>query len=738
MAISRWIRNGRPRPHADWMTRAAASKMKRSYVLFCLLLLSAFAVGAAAQNAPEPSPTPIPISEGIIRISSNLVLVDALVLDKNNSQVKDLSAEDFEVFQDGRIQKITTFSYIDNAASLAAEAPEDGERKDNTPIPVSVRGRTAGRIITFVIDDGNCLSTIAGTATARKSVGKFIDEKMRPDDKVAIYRTRGGSSLLQMYTSDKNALKRVVKKINWTPSQCGSAFEAARDKSTIKITGSGASSFESESDREAQKLITDAERDNRVIGSVGVLGFVIDRLRSLPRRKLVFFISEGVPIPFGSRGFDALREISDKASRSSVVIYTMSAKGLTVTGFTSAQDEVLPGIVTGNDDTYALTESRNEEERALNDGLSYLAYATGGRFLRNKNFLEQTVEKVLDRESGYYLLGYEPESETFKGREYHRIEVRLKRPGLRISSRKGFIGREEKEARAGGKGSMNPLYRAIASPFSKNNMQIRLTALVRSSAGKGSFVRALFHLRGRDLTFADAPGGLKKAVLDVVLVVLDEKGNVINEFNRTYPLRIPKDAVGLVKRNGLDYSTDLPVGKPGFYSIRLAVQERGSKRLGSAGDYIEIPKLRKKGFFISGLVTTPITKSNKPLIPKRRGLKEGFAPVYIKGIPSIRQYSAGSPLAYIYDIYNARTDRRTGRPRLSSRLRLYKDGKLLVDGAETPVELVSGPKGARIADYGFLRLSPQAETGEYALQLIVTDLIAKKTSSDWIDFEVIE
>ncbi len=706
-------------------------------VLFAIFL---FALTAFAQKIPAPAPTLVPEQQepdDVIRISSDLVLIDALVVDKDNNQVRDLSPDDFDIFQDGKRQEITSFSYVDGKQrTVTAAAPKAGKKSLPVP-PVSVRGNDLGRVITFVIDDGNCLATMEGLATARDGVKKFIAKQMLPDDRVAIYRTRGGSSLLQMYTSNKEVLTRAVNKVKWTPSRCGSAFEAARDKSTLKATGEGARSFESEADRETMEKINKNESENQVIGTVGVLGFVVDRLKVLPQRKLIFLVSEGIVTPFGSRAYDVLRDLTDKATRSQVVIYTIGTKGVSIPGFMSAQDEVLPGIITGSDDTYALAESRNDEERALNEGMSYLAYSTGGQFLRNQNFLEVAVEKVLEVETGYYLLGYEPDGDTFKGKEYHRIEIRLKRPDLRLTSRKGFIGRPDVEARVSKKNGTNPLYKAIASPFAENSMDVRLTALVKSGAGNGGTVRALFHLDGADLTFSDEPGGMKKCVLNVVIVALDEKGKVAQEFNRTYPIRVPARAVETLRRFGLDYSTDIEFQKSGFYSLRLAVQDDQSKRLGSAGDYVEIPNVSKAGFFINSLVTTALADGDKPLIPKTRPINAGFAPVFQTELPSIRQYKAGEPLAYVYDIYNAKAGKGNGRPDLSSRVLLYKDGVLQREIPNSPIELDAANTGVKIEDYAFLKLGTDIDPGEYILQLIVTDNVANKVSTQWIDFEVI-
>jgi hypothetical protein len=717
-------------------------KLKISFSLTLFLLL--FSISVAAQ-VPQKD------NEGeVIRISSELVLVDALVLDKQGNQVTDLSAEDFEILQDGKPQKIVNFTYVntDKNASNAKIPTQPQSKKDKKaipPPPVSLRSPIPGRIITFVVDDGNCLATIQGTASIRDSLRKFINEQMLSDDKVAIYRTRGGSSLLQTYTSNKEVLNRVVDKISWFPSSCGSAFEAFRDKSTIKASvgessrGRGAESFESEADKEFREANERRDRENQVIGTIGVVGFVIDRMKNLPQRKHIFLLSEGIITDFNSRAFDSLRELADKALRSSVVVHTISAKGVTVPGMLTAQDEVLPGIVRGGtDNTGPATDARISEERQLNEGLAYLSYTTGGKFIRNRNNLDTGVKEVLDAEKGYYLIGYQPDENTFKGKNFHRIEVRLKRPDLIVSSRKGFYGRLEEENRQPkNKSAETPLYQAISSPLQETGMDIRLTTLVGSDAVEGNFIRALFHVKGEDLTFTDEPDGTKKVVLDVVVVAFDEKGKVVDEFNRTYPIGIPPQGVETIKQNGLEFSTDMPVKKPGFYSFRLAVRDNNSKRLGSAGDFVEIPDVKKGNFFISGFMTTAVTSNGKPLLPKKREAKSAFAPVFLTSIPAIRKYTADSALAYTYSIYNAKRDS-SGQTKLTRQVRLYRNGELLAEGREIPIEAKALPGETRIDDEGFLRLSADLPPGEYFLQIIVRDTLAGKTASQWIDFEIVK
>lgn len=688
---------------------------------FALLILS-LSTFISGQEKKQETP---PVDEDIIRVSSELVLVDSIVLDKNGRQVTDLTADDFEVYQDGKLQEITNFAYVNPTNSLTdlAQTKNKAGKKSLPTPPISVRSNQ-GRVITFVIDDGNCKSTPETMATARDAVKKFIAEQMLPDDKVGIYRTRGGTSLLQAYTSNKEVLRRLANKINWYPSLiCESYVELSKTGNAADPSRNNDGIIRSDKNVSEQVFGTDEER--RVTSaSIGVISFAVDRLKNVPGRKTVFLISDGIGIGYGE-----LETVSDKAIRSSVVIYTLSSRGVTNPAMSFADS---------GDSATDKTGDNISDEFIAGAGMEYLADTTGGKFIRNKNFLDVEVGKVLASESGYYLLGYQPDGETFKGKEFHKIEVKLKRGDLQITSRKGFYGREDIKTARKPKTEESPLYGAIASPFSENGMDIRMTTLVGHDEKQGNYVRALFHVKGEDLTFIDQPNGAKKVSLDVVVVTLDEKGKVAGEFNRTYPIVIPKQGVQIVMANGLDYSADLPVKKPGFYSFRLAVRDGNSKRLGSANDFVEVPDAKKGKFFISGLFTTMVTNDSKPLIPKNRPVDGAFAPVFFNSIPSIRQYEAGSVLSYVYDIYNPKLDAANKQPNLTKQIRLYKDGKLLADVPEKPLEIKPQNNMQYFQTYDFLRLNENAETGEYMLQVIIRDKLANKTESQWIDFEVVK
>lgn len=266
---------------------------------------------------------------------------------------------------------------------------------------------------------------------------------------------------------------------------------------------------------------------------------------------------------------------------------------------------------------------------------------------------------------------------------------------------------------------------------------MQLTAFFANTEQDGSFVRTLVYLAGEQISFADEPSGMKKGVFDVVAVTLNEKNEVVEEFNRTHTIRFPAPNLAAISENGLIYSADIPVKKPGAYNFRVAIRDVTSKLLGSAGQQIEVPDLKKNSLVLSGLTIGEVAiQDGKPVMPSVEKAQNGFAPVAAISNPAIRRFRPGAILGYSYKIYNADQDKATQQPKLTVQVRLYRDGQVVTEGASQATELEPQTDLTRINDYGYLRLQPEMLAGDYALQIIIKDLKSNETTSQWIDFEV--
>jgi hypothetical protein len=108
-------------------------------------------------------------------------------------------------------------------------------------------------------------------------------------------------------------------------------------------------------------------------------------------------------------------------------------------------------------------------------------------------------------------------------------------------------------------------------------------------------------------------------------------------------------------------------------------------------------------------------------------------------VPAIRRFKRGSVIAYSFSLHNARVDKSAGRTNLTIKVNLYRDGKLVSEGEAAPLKTDGQVDLTRIDDFGYLRLS-QTEPGDYALQIVIRDLLGGKNavSSQWVDFEVVD
>src|SRR5262249_24846098 len=153
--------------------------------------------------------------------------------------------------------------------------------------------------------------------------------------------------------------------------------------------------------------------------------------------------------PVTSRGLvdDRLRKLTDAANRSSVVIYAIDPRGVVNTSV-SAED-VAAGW--SPRELAQVSTQRTRELIESQDGMIALTQRTGGLF-RHNNDVPGSLREVVDDGDGYYLLGYQPDSSTFdeKARvpKFHTINVRMKRPELRVRSRTGFFGTADGETPA--------------------------------------------------------------------------------------------------------------------------------------------------------------------------------------------------------------------------------------------------------------------------------------------------
>ena len=700
-------------------------------LLFCIFLP---VLAQTPTTPPPPMPQQQPPSDDkddVVKISTNLVQVDAVVT-KDGKPVRDLTADDFEIFEDGRKQAITSFAYISNVVGVPSQTVANVREKGTDVVPSSpVKRDVPRRIIALVVDDlGLSAQSIH---EVRRHLKKFVAEKLQPNDLVAVIRTGGEVGALQQFTSDRRVLNRAVDRLRWNPcSRIGLFVFQPAGVPNVAGGGCGGGSF---------------------FDTLKVLKFILDGMAELPGRKSMVVLSDSMPIedqefglkglgndsPVGSpdntpessatQGFGyqvALRKIAEKAIRGSVVIYSVDTQGLQTTGLTAA-DSVGSSI----DGTVRV--SRNNVNQQLNDlmrsrskllwdrrqGGDMIARQTGGFQVRNSNGFD--LDRIAEDQSGYYLIGYRPTDETFN-RRFHHIKAKVKRSGMSLRTRNGFFGVSEEDANKGKRSTRDLTNLALISPFGSQDVNLNVTSFFVNDKTAGAMIRSFLFIDLNDLTLTSS-GATRQTSLELHEVVFGDNGVVTQQLKRAVPVNLSDQDYEQARLYGMSVTVDSPIKKPGDYQVRIAVRDKNSSRIGSVGQFVTVPNLKDNRLAVSGVVLGTASNSLRQEIVA----------------PGTRLFKQNSELHFAYVIYNAANE--TGNLRkLVMETRLYRDGKNVFTGSETPISAAGQTDLARLFVSGVVRLPSDLEPGDYYLQILVTETGTKEKKVvplvQWADFQV--
>lgn len=741
--------------------------------LLAVILVTQLTAGVFAQQTLPPiiEPPPSQISQQpqkpdeaeVVRITTNLVQVDAVVADKKGKIVTDLKPEEVQISEDGKPQKITNFSYfVTETPNSIARPAEPAVDKNAPPIPaVRLKPENVRRTIALVVDDLSL--SFQSTYYVRQALKKFVDEQMQSGDLVAIIRTSGGMGALQQFTSDKRQLYAAIERVKWyAGGRAGvAAFAPLAGNDQSNDVGDSSDSRESASHSED---VDQFREDIFSVGTLGALSYVVRGLRELPGRKSVLLVSDGIKIfnrddPGRSdRVLEALRRLTDQANRASVVVYTMDARGLQTLGLTAA------------DNTSGFSPTQLEEQlgnRRLDffesqNGLNYLAQQTGGLAIRNSNDLAAGIKRVLEDQKGYYLIGYRPDESTFDQRtgrrKFHHLSLKITRPGkFNVRMRNGFYGVTDEDLKPP-QTRAQKMIGALVSPFGSSGVHLQLTSLFSNDAKAGSIMRSLLHIDAHDLSFVDEPDGWHKSVFDILAVTFGDNGVPVDQVSRTHTVRLRGETYKRVLRDGFIYVVTVPLKKPGAYQLRVALRDTDSDRLGSAGQFIDVPDIKKNRLALSSIIVKGLTAAeyarinapanssggNTSLSPQDNAASsqsEGVEDGNAQASPAVRHFHSGLVMQYAYVIFNAQLSKVNNQPQLTSQVRLVREGKVVFTGRETPISPANQADLKRLIAGGAIQLGNELVPGEYLLQIIINDPLAsekRRTVTQWVDFEIVK
>src|SRR5262245_8245309 len=352
------------------MMKPPGHRRVTTLIIYSLLISPSLTPAQQPNQAQKSEPQPGRAQkepENVVRISTQLVQIDAVVTDKGGGHIEDLSENEFELTVDGKRQTLTYFTLVKQPEPKAIESAKPTNTTAPSPsLPTKTIAReNINRTIAFVVDDlGLSFESIY---SARQAIKKFLDEQMQEGDLVGIIRTGRGAGSLQQFTNDKRVLYAALEKMTWNPF--------SRD---MLPNFSTPDENQSEEAQAAEERFEDFRETVFSSGTLGGLNFVVRSLRQLPGRKIAILLSDGFRL-FSRRDRDTrileqVRRLTDLANRSSVVVYSIDAKGLQTLMPTAADNM---RAMTGPQ--YAERLSRvSQSNLEAQEGLSFMARETGG------------------------------------------------------------------------------------------------------------------------------------------------------------------------------------------------------------------------------------------------------------------------------------------------------------------------------------------------------------------------
>ncbi len=340
--------------------------------------------------------------------TTSAVLVDVVVQDRNHRPVTNLSAEDFEIFEDGVRQRVASFEVVDLGALPTKGASTDGSTVRGAEEPdVGRRDSITALVFEELGPQARDLARSAALA--------FVRDQLLPGDLVGVFTLDRALHSIAPYTSDPTSLVRAIKSAAAHP---GRPTEFTGQTPAAEFGGSGPA------------IVQDENPRIRAHSTLDGLTYLVRSLGPYHGRKSVMLFSEGLALNANRENPDDwlhddrqahFFHLTQEANTNNVAFYSFDARGLRTESSTSMAAAV-----------------SSPYGAAPEVGLAMLAEETAGRFIHDTNDLARGVNQVVTDLRHYYLLGYIPTRDARDG-VYRAIRVKVARRDVTVLARQGYL-----------------------------------------------------------------------------------------------------------------------------------------------------------------------------------------------------------------------------------------------------------------------------------------------------------
>ncbi len=523
----------------------------------------------------------------VFRTDAGYVEMTVVVTDGRGAFVRGLTRDDFEVFEDGRPQRLDGFSFVDLSATAGASPSAYAGAPSSLDSATSVGLR---RCYLIAIDHFHLAWNQSPRLLA--ALKEFIEHHLQATDLASVVHL-SPTPVASVFTANKNLLLAFA---GVAPS---GDFQRPGEPSVESFGIDGALGS-------AMNALAAGAAADAVQRSFDALGRSLEYFGEIQsgHRALLLF-SQGVPIdPLGAvaGGSPRVREITDRANeamrrllaqahRADVVIHTIDPRGL------SAVDPFASG-----EDITRLSEWGS---------LRTIANQTGGQAVVGYNSFEAPFKRIVAASSQFYVLGYYT-TVSGKDKKFHALSVRVRDRTLDVRTRQGFYGDGVAAPALSVVG--RELAEVLAHPLPIGDQGLRLTAsasAVGRASNGGIEIQLIVEIEGSGLARARNGESLPTNEVDLGYQIVDVTGRALPRTVNRVEFKATESVWTALAAHGWRYLTTLRL-VPGYHQLRVAARETRGGRFGSVFLDLSVPELCREGLGFGTILLGAGTGSRVP------------------------------------------------------------------------------------------------------------------------------
>ena len=660
--------------------------------------------------------------------TTNVVVVNVTVLDRNGKPIESLTKDDFQVFEDGKpqrlqavdLQRLTT-KVLPPVEQTPAEPPAPkGYNPDaeKASIRNSMLSKYQDRRLMILLFDFGSMQP-AEQIRAKDAAIKFLSTQMTASDTVSIMTYGSELKTALDFTSDRDLLIATINKF-----RVGESSENADSAST------GAD------DQDTSGNFTADESEFNIFNADLKLAALEDAARKLgqyPEKKALIYISSGIQ-KSGVDNQSQLRATVNTAVRANVAFYPIDARGLSalVPGGDATQAGAAGnGLYNGSGQRSQRDNFNNQQET-----LASLAMDTGGKVLLDSNDLTSGIRQVQQDFSSYYVLSY-VSTNTGQDGHYRRIQVKLAPKAAELHAkldyRQGYYG-PTTFARMRDVDKESQLSQALVSDNPVTDLPISVEIDYFRLEKMKYFVPISVKIPGSALAF-HSKGAKQATELDFISEVFDVRNRPASTVRDTIPLKVAGDVAGQVVRKSIQYDTGATL-TPGRYKLRFVARENGEGKVGTFEGSFTVPDLAVgKALPVSSVV---LSSQRDPVAQQVAGVKndkKGMAvnPLIDNGqklVPSVtRVFRPGQNVLVYLEVYDPTIPdflpENFRRANVQANLTLYQENKKVFETPAIRANRLSDKRPGTLPVWLQVPAS-KLKPGKYDCQVNVIDQFGRK------------